>query len=142
MKWCWMWGCVLWLIFSCGKADTNVNSLDGTYIGYYHRNTRDTVQVSFLFKENQYSGFRDKKFCPFLGKGTFEQNENSISFEGLSGEKTNNVGSDQAIGPVLNGKYTYELEEDGSIRIWKMEGNVWDEYILRKSTDESLVYGH
>jgi hypothetical protein len=129
--------CALWLLFSCGKADANVNSFDGTYVGYYHRNKKDTVQVSLLFQENQYSGFRDKKFCPILGKGTFEQNENSIYFEGKSHE----INKDEAVGPVLNGEYTYEISADGSIRIWKNDGNVWDEYILRKSNDESVVYG-
>jgi hypothetical protein len=130
--------CVMWLLFSCGKADANVNSFDGTYVGYHHRNQKDTVQVSLLFQENQYSGFRDKKFCPILGKGTFEQDENSISFEGISQE----MNKDEAAGPVLNGEYTYEINADGSVRIWKKEGNVWDEYILRKSNDESLVFGN
>ena len=129
--------CALWLLFSCGKADANVNSFDGTYVGYFHRNKKDTVQVSLLFQENQYSGYREKKFCPILGKGTFEQDENSILFE----ESSNEVDYDHSKGPELNGAYTYEINADGSIRIWKEEGNTWDEFILRKSNDESLVYG-
>lgn len=142
MKRCLIWVSVLWLIFSCGKAEGNVNSFEGTYVGYYNRNKTDTVQVSFLFKENQYSGFRDKKFCPLLGKGTFEQSENSISFEGSAEESSNDTSYDHKGCPVLNGEYTYEINADGSVRIWKKEGNGWGEYILRKSNDESLVYGH
>jgi hypothetical protein len=132
-----IWVCVVWLLFSCGRP-SNVNSLEGTYIGYFHHNYKDTVQVSLLFQDNQYSGFRDKKFCPTLGKGVYEQSDNSISFEGTSNEKNN----DHSGCPELKGEYSYEINADGSVRIWKKEGNaVNDEYILRKSNDESLVYG-
>jgi hypothetical protein len=124
------------MLMACGKMNTYENSFDGTYVGYYNRNNQDTIQVSLLFSENQYSGFREKKFCPYLGKGTFEQDELSISFDNLtgSGESTSK--------PVLYGEYSYTLNEDGSIRIWKEVGEISDEYILRKSYDESLVYGY
>jgi hypothetical protein len=125
-----------WMLISCGKMDTNENSFEGTYVGYYHRNNKDTVQVSLLFTENQYSGFREKKFCPYLGKGTFEQDDMSISFENATGN------SAQSSTPVLFGEYSYTINQDGSIRIWKEEGETSDEYILRKSYDESLVYGY
>lgn len=137
MKRCLIGICALWLLFSCGKTDANVNSLDGTYVGYFHRNQKDTVQVSLLFQENQYSGYRDKKFCPILGKGTFEQDENRISFA----ESANTIDNYHSTGLELNGAYTYEINADGSIRIWKEEGKTRDEFILRKSNDESLVYG-
>lgn len=137
MKRCLIGICALWLLLSCGKTESNVNSFDGTYVGYFHRDRKDTVQVSLLFQENQYSGYRDKKFCPILGKGTFEQDENSISFE----ESANLIDNHHSTELELKGAYTYEINADGSIRIWKEEGNSSDEFILRKSNDESLVYG-
>jgi hypothetical protein len=124
------------MLMACGKMNTKENSFDGTYIGYYNRNNEDTVQVSLFFSENQYSGYREKKFCPYLGKGTFEQDEISISFENTTGSGASTSK------PVLYGEYSYTINQDGSIRIWKEDGKISDEYILRKSYDESLVYGY
>ncbi|MCU7550345.1 hypothetical protein OCK74_14580 [Chitinophagaceae bacterium LB-8] len=137
MKQIFIWICMLWLLFSCGKSNVNLNSFNGTYVGYFHRDSKDTVQVSLLFQENQYSGYREKKFCPQLGRGTFEQNEHNILFAGTS----NRTYQDKTAGPMLNGAYSYEINADGSVRMWKKNGSNWEEFILRKSSDESLVYG-
>lgn len=125
------------VLTSCGELNTNENSFDGTYVGYYNRNNKDTIQVSLLFNDNQYSGFREKKFCPILGKGTFEQDHTSISFDNSTLKSTGHQTK-----PYLNGEYSYKINADGSIRIWKEEDSISDEFILRKSNDESLVYGY
>lgn len=131
-----LWVCSLGLFFSCGKADAGVISFNGTYIGYFHRNQQDTTQVSFYFDDNQYCGFRMKKFCPSMGRGNFFQDENSIKFQ-RSDEPV-----EEGNHPVLDGQYHYEISNDGSLRIWRDTGGISDEFILRKSADEGLAYGY
>lgn len=116
---------LLVLLLSCGRPEADSASLEGTYIGYYHRNQEDTAQVTLVFEGDYFAG-KSKKHENKI-EGSFQQKENSvIFFDSLKKVQA----SDSTL--LLKGPYQYEVYDDGSIRLWKQYGDIMEEFILRQ----------
>ena len=102
-------------------------TFNGTYIGYFHRANMDTSQVSIRFIANAFDGQASKLNYPAIGKGSFEQKENTIRFNDTTLKYSN---LDSTL--ILNGIYRYDFNEDGTIRIWKKIGSKTNEFILKR----------
>lgn len=106
----------------CTNAGADVVPLDGTYIGYFHRNGKDTARVTLHFENNTFDGSSNKATYPAIGSGSFRQSASTLSFVPLSGVRS---------APVLKGDYNYLYNDDGTIRIWKTGAGSEDEFILK-----------
>jgi hypothetical protein len=119
---CW----ILVLLISCGKNGKDIIPLEGTYIGYFHRNGRDTALVRINFTSGNFKGESSKTLFPLICKGSFQQKDNKISFEDLclTNEKKNET-------VRLEGEFNYQYNHDGTLRLWRQNISILDEYILR-----------
>lgn len=118
---------ILLLAAGCDTARPKVETLHGTYVGYFHRSGRDTSQVSLEFQEDKFGGTTDHKHASTLCQGSFQQTATTITF-------TDSCASVNALNQphVLNGDYYYNFNYDGTLRIWRSTESSEDEYILKK----------
>lgn len=118
---------LLWAgVVGCGNAGYDVVPLNGTYIGYFHRNGKDTARVTLRFENNTFDGSSNKAAYPAIGSGSFRQSENTLSFLPPS-----DTPSRQDSSLTLKGDYNYLYNDDGTIRIWKTGEQAEDEFILK-----------
>lgn len=110
----------------CGNAGADVVPLNGTYIGYFHRNGKDTARVTLRFENNTFDGSSNKTAYPAIGSGSFRQSANTLSF--LPPSSTPSP-LDSSL--LLKGDYNYLHNDDGTIRIWKTGEQAEDEFILK-----------
>ena len=109
--------------------------MEGTYIGYAHCSGKDTARVTLYFSDNAYHSECATAFYPTSGRGTFDQEPQTIQFkeDGLQQHM------DPKNGMVLNGRYNYQVNADGTIRIWREQNDQLDEYILMYAGERSMA---
>jgi hypothetical protein len=114
------------LLLACDKTDSESSGLYGRYIGIFNRTGMDTAQVSLLFTGNHFEGQSNKPNYPAVCRGNFQQDNNSIHFSDSCSWTAN---FDWSL--ILSGKYNISFMQ-GTVRIWKTNGVVTDEYLLRQ----------
>jgi len=112
-------------VASCDKSDSASFSLNGRYMGTFSRTGMDTASVSILFDGNNFSGSSDRVNYPAICHGSFDLNDNLIRFNDSCAWTAN---FDWSL--ILSGQYNISYN-DGAVRIWKTNGTVTDEYLLR-----------
>jgi hypothetical protein len=113
---------------ACDKSDSTSFSLNGRYMGTFSRSGMDTVGVSILFDENNFDGSSERVNYPAICHGSFDLNDNLIRFNDSCAWTAN---FDWSL--ILSGQYNISYN-DGNVRIWKTNGAVTDEYLLRQVT--------
>ena len=113
---------------SCEKAESASYSLEGRYIGFFSRTGMDTAQVSLLFVGDRFEGESDMINYPAICSGSFDLDNNTVTFSDACSWTAN---FDWSL--ILSGKYNLTVSS-GTIRIWKTNGAVTDEYLLRQPT--------
>jgi hypothetical protein len=119
--------CFLMYLYSCDSVAADTPSLEGRYVGYFHRSGSDTAEVLLEFMGYQFKGESNATGYPVIGNGYFKQNDESINFDDANQWASNLEGS-----LILEGDFQYQQNIDGTIRIWKEENNTTDEYILKR----------
>jgi hypothetical protein len=117
------------LIFLACQKDNDPESVEfeGLYSGTFSRTGMDTSNVTIEFLNNTYNGRSDREKYPAICRGSYEADENSIVFRDSC---TWTADFDWSL--ILNGTYSLSLQSDNNIRIWKTNGTVTDEYLLRR----------
>jgi hypothetical protein len=116
------------LFLACDKTEDAELSLSGRYRGTFNRTGMDTVQVSVLFRDNYFEGQSDRINYPAICHGSFQTEDNTITFTDSCAWTAN---FDWSL--ILSGTYNASLT-DGTLRIWKNNGAMTDEYTLRRVT--------
>ncbi|HEX6192209.1 MAG TPA: hypothetical protein VFZ42_07585 [Chitinophagaceae bacterium] len=116
------------LFFSCEKTESASYSLGGNYLGIFSRTGMDTTQVSLFFDQNRFEGFSSRTNYPAICGGTFTLEDNTIQFTDSCAWTAN---FDWSL--ILSGAYNISIS-DGTVRIWKTNGAITDEYLLRQPT--------
>lgn len=117
---------LLCCLLSCGKNGDDIVFLEGTYIGYFHHNNKDTTRVTLRFAGDQFEGESTDPPYPALCRGSVEQDEVTLRFRDSCHQHFS-----PAHALVLDGPYQYRFNNDGTLRIWRRSGSALDEYILR-----------
>lgn len=119
------------LLLACNKnKDSPAYELSGRYRGTFNRTGMDTVQVSIFFKEaNAYEGTGGALNYPSICSGSFQYNGNSLVV-GDGCAWTANF--DWSL--IFDGNYTIDFTGENSVRIWRTNGAVTDEYRLNRIT--------
>jgi hypothetical protein len=116
------------LFAACQKDnDKDAPALGGLYSGTFNRTGMDTSNVSLDFSANLFEGTSDQAKYPAICNGSFEANESTIVFTDSCSWT-----ADFDWSLILNGTYNLSYQDDNRIRIWKTNGTVTDEYLLRK----------
>ena len=105
--------------------------LSGRYMGKFYRTGGDTVNVSLLFTENNFSGSSDRPKYPAICNGTFSANKNG---------STNTIQFDDVCmwtadfdwSLILDGEYDLKFNPDNSITIVRHSFASSDYYTLWK----------
>jgi hypothetical protein len=112
---------------ACDKSDDPSLNLNGRYMGTFSRTGMDTASVSILFTDNTiFSGQSDRINYPAICHGSFDLNDNLIRFNDSCAWTAN---FDWSL--ILSGQYNIS-NNNGTMRIWKTNGTVTDEYLLRQ----------
>lgn len=122
------------LITACKKSQelpANDQSLNGRYMGTFYRTGGDTVNVSLLFTETNFSGSSDRPKYPAICSGTFSVNKNG---------STNTIQFNDACmwtadfdwSLILDGDYELAFKQDKSITIVRHSFASSDYYTLWK----------
>jgi hypothetical protein len=122
----WLAAVVAFTFFACDKTESESSDLYGRYIGIFNRTGMDTAQVSLLFTGNRFEGQSNKQNYPAICRGSFLQDNNSINFTDSCSWTAN---FDWSL--ILSGKFNISFMQ-GTVRIWKTNGVVTDEYLLRQ----------
>ena len=119
------------VFFSCQKNssdDSSANEIYGRYTGTFNRTGGDTVNVSLFFKNNN----------------TFEGSGNRLNYPALCGGNFSRSGTDLAVDDtcawtanfdwtlIFDGNYKVNFTGANSVRIWRTNGAVTDEYLLTR----------
>ena len=116
------------LFYSCEKTESASYSLGGTYMGMFSRTGMDTTQVTLFFDQNRFNGKSSRANYPAVCAGTFLLEDNTIQFRDTCAWTAN---FDWSL--ILSGSYNINIS-DGTVRIWKTNGAITDEYLLRQPT--------
>jgi hypothetical protein len=129
---------VLFALFAglagCSPSSPDIVPLSGTYIGYFHRLGKDTARVTLHFLDNTFEGSSNKEAYPFIGSGRFKQFSTTLSFTDAS---TRDHGIDSTL--TLQGEFNYLYNDDGTVRIWRKNSEVEDEFILKGYLGEVVM---
>lgn len=120
----------LWL--SCKKEESNESGtprqINGVYAGTFVRTGMDTASVMLTFQHNTFQGESDTDKYPAICHGSFTTGSNSIVLVDSCAWTAN---FDWSL--ILNGTYNIAFQDnDNAIRIWRTNGAVTDEYMLRR----------
>ena len=121
------WVFIVTVVLSgCYQPGSDVSILSGSFIGYYHQNSSDTLPVRLSLKENTFVRNSDKSL-PATCSGTFKPSRETILF-------IENCNSPEAKPHFrnLNGLYSYRMHDDGTLAIWKKDSKANEEYILKQ----------
>lgn len=120
----------LTVLFACKKSDNDKSTTlaEGMYIGTFHRTGMDTAMVSLTFDGNNYSGQTDINKYPGICHGSYELYNNAIIFTDSCSWTAD---FDWTL--ILNGPYTLSPGNNNELRFSRTNGNISDEYILRKA---------
>lgn len=120
---------LLFFFIACEKNnDSTVASelKDGSFEGYFTRTGMDTTQVSIKFENNRFEGQSNRDHYPAICHGSYQVNGSQIEFRDSCSWTANFNWT-----LILNGGYEV-AKQDNSIRIWRNNGNVVDEYVLTR----------
>lgn len=120
VKLCWLF--LATLLSGCLENNVPENYVEGTYIGYYHRNHQDTTQVTLVFQGNNFAAAPYDQAAYPETSGIFQSDQASLVFQNTRPSSQLN----------LNGTYHYEFNVDGSLRCWQEEGADIRELILKQ----------
>ena len=116
------------ILVACQKDnDEVIGNFDGLYSGTFQRTGMDTTDVSIEFFQNTFRGESSRDKYPAICRGSFDLDNNSIN---LVDSCTWTADFDWSL--ILNGSYNISFRQDNTLRIWRSNGTVTDEYILRK----------
>jgi hypothetical protein len=115
-------------LLACQK-DNDDNSFDfeGLYSGTFNRTGMDTSTVTIDFYQHTYTGDSDREKYPAICRGSFEPGATTIVFRDSC---TWTADFDWSL--ILNGTYNLSQQGDNTVRIWRTNGTITDEYLLRK----------
>lgn len=117
------------ILGACKKNNENdlPRRIDGSYSGTFNRTGMDTADVKLSFGENLYEGQSDMEKYPAICRGSFNLSQNLIVF---ADSCTWTANFDWTL--ILNGTYNISFQDNDAIRIWRTNGNITDEYLLRR----------
>jgi len=118
-------------LFACKKSnDNNPGELHGRYRGTFNRTGMDTAEVSIYFKEgNSFEGTGGPLNYPAICGGHFQQTGNNLSMDDTC---TWTANFDWTL--IFDGNYNINFTGENSVRIWRTNGAVTDEYLLNRIT--------
>jgi hypothetical protein len=120
-------GLLLLILSSCDKTSTESNGLYGVYKGYFSRSGMDTSLVNLDFTGDNYTGSSNQDRYPAICKGSFDIEDNRISFHDSCVWT-----ADFDWSFILDGDYNISFNEEGTVRIWRTNAAGTDEYLLKK----------
>lgn len=119
----------LWL--SCQKNDNEdetPRNLAGSYSGTFNRTgISDSVYVRLTLGDKTFSGESDAPRFPAICHGSYDLNPNTINFVDSCSWTAD---FDWTL--ILDGSYNISFRDENSIRIWRTNGAVTDEYLLSR----------
>jgi hypothetical protein len=118
------------ILASCNKDNDSTSGNQfpgGAYSGTFSRTGMDTAIVLINFSENRFDGSSNMNKYPAICHGSYVLNESTVQFADSCSWTAD---FDWTL--ILNGNYNIEHRDDGYIRIWRTNGTVTDEYIIRK----------
>jgi hypothetical protein len=116
--------------FACQKHDSDTIDGDifGRYTGTFSRTGMDTVPVNFIFKtDNTYEGSSGRFQYPAICGGSFQHDDLSLV---VNDSCTWTANFDWTL--IFDGNYNIAFNNENSVRIWRTNGTVTDEYILTR----------
>jgi len=118
-------------LFACKKSSgDNPNELLGRYKGTFNRTGMDTAQISIYFKDDgRFDGAGGPLNYPSICGGHFQQNGNNLAADDTCIWTAN---FDWTL--IFDGNYTITVTGENSVRIWRTNGAVTDEYLLNRIT--------
>jgi len=119
-------------LFACNKNsnDNNSHELSGQYAGTFNRTGMDTAQISIFFKgDGRFGGTGGPLDYPSICGGHFQLNGNNLAVDDSCIWTAN---FDWTL--IFDGNYSINFTGEKSVRIWRTNGNVTDEYLLFKLT--------
>lgn len=110
-------------------GDTNgVNELLGRYTGTFSRTGMDSTIVNLYFREDgTFEGSGETSYYPAICSGTFERDGGSLQVNDTCSWTAN---FDWTL--IFDGNFSISLGENQTARIWRTNGAVTDEYLLRR----------
>jgi hypothetical protein len=121
--------CIFMLNSGCDKRTDSNNSIAGSYIGIFKRSGMNTSKIYIRFTETGFEGGSDRSKYPAICRGSFRQEESTLTFIDSCQWSAD---FDRTF--ILKGEYKYTIHNDGTIRIWRQNGILKDEYLLMEET--------
>lgn len=118
------------LVLACQKNNDSEtpDNLPGMYSGTFNRTgVPDTSDVTLSLDQNKFEGESSIPKFPAICGGSFEASQNSITFVDSCAWTAD---FDWTL--ILNGTYNLSFRADNEIRIWRTNGTITDEYLLKK----------
>lgn len=121
------------MVTACEKnttADSKAEKLNGRYTGTFNRSGMDTVEVILYFDEdNTFKGTGGRLNYPALCNGSYEQSGNNLT---VNNGCTWTANFDWTL--IFDGNFTINFTSENSVRIWRTNGVITDEYLLSRFT--------
>ena len=122
------------VLAACEKSNNNdnpaANELYGRYRGTFNRTGMDTANVSLYFKEAaSFEGTGGALNYPSICSGSFQVSGNSLVVNDTCAWTAN---FDWTL--IFDGNYNINFTGENSVRIWRTNGAVTDEYLLNRIT--------
>ena len=113
---------------SSDESNNGINELIGRYTGTFARTGMDSTIVNFYFKEDgSFEGSSETPYYPAICSGTFERDGNILT---INDTCTWTANFDWTL--IFDGTYSISLGENQTARIWRTNGAITDEYLLRR----------
>jgi hypothetical protein len=122
------------VIAACKKNNNDSQmtaDLHGRFKGSFYRTGNvDTAQVNIFFQnDNSFTGSSDKTNYPAICGGSFQANGTNLTVDDTCSWTAN---FDWTL--IFDGNYNMSFSDENSVRIWRTNGTVSDEYNLRRIT--------
>ena len=119
------------VVSACKKNDDDspAYELSGRFRGTFNRSGNpDTAQVSFNFKPDMsFDGTGGASYYPAICAGSFQRNNNTLVVNDSCAWTAN---FDWSL--IFDGNYNINFTSENSVRIWRTNGAVTDEYLLNR----------
>jgi hypothetical protein len=120
------------LIAACKKNNNNNNTttgdIYGRYTGTFSRTGMDTVPVTLFFKnDNTFEGTGGAANYPAICSGHFQKSSNTLM---VSDTCVWTANFDWSL--IFAGNYSISFSGTNAVRVWRTNGAITDEYLLRK----------
>jgi hypothetical protein len=123
---------VIVCLYACKKTNsgTTANELYGRYKGSFSRTAMDTAQVTVNFRDaGRFDGTGGPLNYPSICGGSFQRTGNSLV---INDTCTWTANFDWTL--IFNGNYNINFTGVNSVRIWRTNGAITDEYLLTRIT--------